>query len=105
MKYNVPFSCAPFWQFREIYTLNDQAKTSPSSYRGRFDNKCVEINVRETEGAIKNRQSRETGNIVYTRHTRQAKTKNLKRFVGLGVRLIVPKWNHLSVCLSQLTLY
>jgi hypothetical protein len=68
LKYNVPFSCAPFWQFREIYTLNDQAKTSPSAYRGRVDNKCVEINVRETEGAIKNRQSRETGNIVYTRH-------------------------------------
>jgi hypothetical protein len=32
---------------------------------------------------------------------RQAKTKKLKRFVGLGVRLIVPKWNHLSVCLSH----
>jgi len=26
-----------------------------------------EINVRETEGAIKNGQSRNTGNIVYTR--------------------------------------
>ena len=28
----------------------------------------MKINVRETEGAIKNGQSRETGNIGYTRH-------------------------------------
>jgi hypothetical protein len=34
----------------------------------------LEINIRETEGAFKNGQSRETGNTVYTRH-RQTKRK------------------------------
>jgi hypothetical protein len=35
------------------------------------------INVEETEGAIKNGQSRDTGNIGYTKHrTKTNKTKN-----------------------------
>ena len=35
--------------------------------------------LEKTEGAIKNRQSRETGNIGYTRHrTKTNKTKNPK---------------------------
>ena len=37
------------------------------------------INVRESEGVIKNVQHRETGNIGYTRHkTKTNKTKNKK---------------------------
>ena len=34
-----------------------------------------EINVRKTEGAIKNEQSREIGNIWYTRHKTRTKQK------------------------------
>ena len=40
------------------------------------------INVRESEGVIKNVQHRETGNIGYTRHkTKTNKTKNTTQYV------------------------
>jgi len=40
---------------------------------------ALHINVRETEGAIKNGQSRETDNIGYTRRRQAQKTKTKKQ--------------------------
>ena len=40
----------------------------------------VEINIENTEGVIKNEQSRETGNIGYTRRKKQ-KNKNTIQYV------------------------
>ena len=46
------------------------------------------IKVRETKGAMKNGQSRETGNIGYTRHkTKTNKTKNTTQYMlGTTIR-------------------
>ena len=46
------------------------------------------IKVEETKGAMKNGQSRETGNIGYTRHkTKTNKTKNTTQYVlGTTIR-------------------
>jgi hypothetical protein len=41
-----------------------------------------QINIRENEGAINNRQSRETGNIGYTRHKTKTNETSAKIYIS-----------------------
>ena len=49
-----------------------------------LNNKAInitEVNVRKIEGAIKNGQCRETGNIGYTRYKTKTKKKPARQYV------------------------
>jgi hypothetical protein len=65
----------------------------------RFPPPIKQINIRENEGAINNRQSRETGNIGYTRH--KTKTNETSAKIYISGLLQANICYHLTVYRSQ----